>query len=206
MRRMAATAGEWCGVFDHRLRRLLAVRLLGVAAVVLALSLATSGRAPAADDLPIDAFFGTFTGQTEADPEQEVEKRELEVAIGPADRGFRLAWTTVIHKPDGRLKRNEQTVEFRRTERPGIYVSAVRKDMFGNKRPVDPLKGQSFIWATVRADTLFTYAMVISDQGTIELQVYERTLVDGGLDLRFYRFSEGWLRKTINTRLDRVDG
>jgi len=45
--------------------------------------------------------------------------------------------------------------------------------------------------------------MVINDEGAIELQIYDRTLTDYGLELKFSRFSEGWLTKAITARLDR---
>jgi len=62
-----------------------------------------------------------------------------------------------------------------------------------------------YLWAKIVRDTLSVYAMVINDEGAIELQIYDRTLTEYGLELKFSRFTEGWLKKAIIARLDRVD-
>jgi len=172
-------------------------------AAVLVLVFGTA--AIAEDDKPIEAFFGEYEGTTVVDEGNALSKRELHVEISEAKKGFRLSWKTVIHKPDGRKKTSENAFEFRPSGREGISVSAVRKDMFGNRVPLDPLKGESFLWAKIVRDTLSVYAMVINDEGAIELQIYDRTLTEYGLELKFSRFTEGWLKKAIIARLDRVD-
>ena len=170
-------------------------------AAVLVLGFGTAAFAD--DDKPIEAFFGEYVGTTVVDEGNALSKRDLHVKIGAASKSFRLSWTTVIRKPDGREKTSENAFEFRPSGRAGIFVSAVRKDMFGNQVPLDPLKGESFLWAKIVRDTLSVYAMVINDEGAIELQIYDRTLTDYGLELKFSRFSEGWLTKAITARLDR---
>lgn len=110
-------------------------------AAVLVLVFGTA--AIAEDDKPIEAFFGEYEGTTVVDEGNALSKRELHVEISEAKKGFRLSWKTVIHKPDGRKKTSENAFEFRPSGREGIFVSAVRKDMFGNRVPLDPLKGES---------------------------------------------------------------
>lgn len=170
------------------------------------LIVAFGGAAIAGGDKPIEAFFGSYEGTAVVDEGGGLSRRDLRVEIVPARKGFHLTWKTVIHRSGRREKTRESSFEFRPSGREGIFVSAVRKDMFGNRVPLDPLKGESFLWAKIVRDTLSVYAMVINDDGDIELQVYDRTLTDDGMELKFSRFSGGWLKKAIIARLDRVGG
>jgi hypothetical protein len=178
--------------------------VLGVAllcGVVVALA---GVPAPAAENLSIEDFYGTYRGHWKGDEDQNLAKRDVEVEIRKAGKGFLLEWKTVIHKADGGKKTSEQSVEFRRTDRPNIYISAVKKDMFGNKKPMDPIKGEPLLWSVLSRDTLSTYSMTIGEAGNVEMQMYERTIVDEGMELRFYRFTNGWISRALNVLLERV--
>lgn len=194
-----ATRSATWGTLDalRHLRR----RFFTASLMAFALAWLTHQPSAAAEGRPIEDFYGNYSGETVVDTGEGLSRRQLRVDIGPANKGFLLQWQTLIEKADGRMKDNAHRVEFRQTKRPGIYVSAVRKDVFGNKRPFDPLSGETFMWSSISGDSLFTYAMLISDDGKVDLQVYQRTLVDGGLDLRFYRFREGWLQRAITATL-----
>lgn len=178
-------------------------RVFAASLMTLALAWLANHPAAAATDRPIDDFFGDYSGETVVDTGDGISRRQLRVAIAPADKGFSLEWQTLSEKDDGRVKDSTHRVEFKQTKRPGIFVSVVRKDVFGNRRPLDPLSGGTFMWSSISGDSLFTYAMLISDDGKVDLQVYQRTLTEGGIDLRFYRFREGWLQKAITASLFR---
>ena len=60
------------------------------------------------------------------------------------------------------------------------------------------------MWAQITGDTLYTYGMLINDDGASDLQVYERTRTEDGLELRFYRFADGWLKKATTGTLKEV--
>ncbi len=182
-----------------------ACRVFCILVVAMAIVTGLNGRAVAAD-LPIEDFFGTYVGRVEANPDRDRERRDINVAVSKVKLGFKLDRTTIITKLDGRTKRSHEVIEFHRTDRKGIFISAVKMNMFGAMRAVDPLKGETYIWAAVRGDTLFTYAIVIGDKGALELQVREYTLDEGDIALRYYRFTEGWLRKAIDVRLNRAEG
>ena len=167
--------------------------------------LGSAGIASAADR-PIDAFFGRYEGQTISETaEGLLGKRDLGVMIEPTDTGFRLSWTTIVRRPDGTTKRKDYTIDFQPSDRGGIYASAMRKDLFGNRLPLDPLKGDPYIWARINGETLSVYALLVNDAGGFEMQVYDRTLTPEGLDLRFSRFADGWLQKMITGTLSRTD-
>ena len=75
----------------------------------------------------------------------------------------------------------------------------MRRDAFGNMRPVNPLiEGVPYVWATIKGDTLTIYALLITEGGGYELQTYARTLTDKGLKLKFTRLVDGRQLKAIN--------
>ena len=103
--------------------------------------------------------------------------------------GFNVSWTTITKRADGRKRKKSYSIDFSTSKRDGIYSSAMRRDMFGNRRPIDPLAGGvPFVWATLKGATLTVHALLITDDGGYELQSYRRTLVEKGLRLEFRRF------------------
>ncbi|MGB0681101.1 MAG: hypothetical protein ACPGOV_00240 [Magnetovibrionaceae bacterium] len=172
------------------------------------LGLALSQPAHAEGESGIEPFFGTFSGHAIVGAVDGLSGRDLEVEISPAAKGgFRLTWLAITRRIDGRLKRKAYTITFRPSGRDDIYASAMRKDSFGNWMPLDPLKGDPFVWATINDRTLTVNALIITDEGSYEMQTYDRTLRDdGNMDLRFARIRDGEAMKEILATLTREEG
>lgn len=154
----------------------------------------------------LSRFFGHYEGIAVAggDEADELQLRDLTVDIRPhGKRGFTVAWTTVIRKPDGRLKRTDASVDFEPAPRDGVYGSAMRKNMFGQPVPLDPLAGEPFVWATLSGDLLVVHSLIITEDGGYEMQSYERTLTTEGMRLRFVRVRDGRPLRTVEGELHR---
>ncbi len=159
-----------------------------------------------ADDLSLAEFCGDYEGQTISSTENGLSKRDLSVSIRDCGKGFTIAWTTVTRKSDGRLKRKSYTIDFRPTERKTVFASAMRTNMFGGKVPLDPLKGDPYVWARVSGRTLTVFALIVTHDGGYEMQVYDRTIAENGLDLKFSRFRNGVPLKQVTGKLVKTGG
>ncbi len=144
-----------------------------------------------AGDIPIETFFGDYVGQTISVVGGEMKKRDLSVSIKPNDTAFTIDWTAITQKSSGKIKRKHYSIDFHATKRKNIFSSAMQTNMFGHRQALDPLKGDPYVWAKIIGATLTVYALLISDDGGYEMQVYDRTLTDDGLHLRFSRVRNG---------------
>ena len=79
----------------------------------------------------------------------------------------------------------------------------MRRDAFGHSEPLDPLKGEPYVWADIEGPTLRVHALLITDDGGYEMQVYRRTLTADGMTLEFSRNRNGKELKTIYGNLQR---
>lgn len=156
-----------------------------------------------ATDATLARFFGEYEGRGMQPAEEPLSPRDLSVSIRPHDEGFTLDWTTVIGRSDG-PRRQSYSIDFSPTNRAGIFASAMRRDTFGHSEPLDPLNGDPYVWARIAGDTLTVDALLITDDGGYEMQVYERTLTPDGMDLRFSRDRNGREMKTITGTLKRT--
>lgn len=183
---------------------MIAVRAL---AFVLACVAAVSGNTARATDTSISAFFGQYAGQAISSTEEGLSKRDLSVQIRDAGYGaFTADWITFTRKDSDKRKRKSYSITFRPTNRTGIFGSAMRSDKFGNTVPLDPLTGDPYVWARLHQKTLTIHALHITEDGGYEMQVYARTLVADGLELRFSRIRDGKQMKEITGTLVRFDG
>jgi hypothetical protein len=158
-------------------------------------------------NLTIKNFYGTFVGQTVFESESGLSKRDLNVVVKPEDKdGFNITWTTISQRPDGSIKRAEHSVSFKPTRREGIYSSAMQVNRFGARVPLDPLRGDPYVWARIEGNKFSVYAMLITDEGGYEMQTYDRTLADGDMHLEFSRVRNGIPLKKITAKLERIDG
>ncbi len=151
-----------------------------------------------------EKFVGEYLGEGLSNEGDDLTKRDLTVKIKPRRAGFSLTWVSVTHKSDGTLKRKSYTVQFKPERKSGLYGSAMRTDMFGNQVPMDPLKGEPYVWARISGDSLFVYAMLITEEGGYEMQVYERTLTLNGMQLTYSRVRNGEIMRTVRGTLKRV--
>ncbi|MBI3458387.1 MAG: hypothetical protein HY002_21660 [Candidatus Rokubacteria bacterium] len=149
-------------------------------------------------------FFGEYVGEAISETGGELGKRDIQVKIAPRGNGFVVTWTTVIRKAGGEIRRGDTSVGFQPSDRPNIYRSAMGVDVFGNAVPLDPLRGDPYVWARIDAQTLTVYALLITDAGGYEIQVYERTLKPGGMDLRYSRVRDGRILRTVTGTLKKV--
>ena len=170
--------------------------------VLAAMTLA--GRAQAGDLW--SPFIGTYAGSTIEKGSGIVEKRDLAVTIKTLEdgQGFIVDWQALIYRPGGSIDEKRLDVSFRPSGRGSVYSAAMRHDMFGHDVPLDPMKGEPYLWATIDGDTLTVNALIISDDGRFEVQSYVRTLTPAGLHLMFFRSIDGTKTKTIEADLNRI--
>ena len=176
----------------------------GTARLIAVIGLVLAGWPVAAADKDISAFYGTYAGGTIRRGPASASPRDLQVAIHPTDGGFNVAWQTAIHEQMGDVRQKAYSINFRPTERPGVFSSQMRANKFGNMVPLDPFKGDPFIWARLSGDTLTVYALHITDKGGYDMQVYDRTLTADGMNVHFTRLREGQPATDIEGSLRRV--
>jgi hypothetical protein len=152
-----------------------------------------------------ERFFGSYEGTSTSIPDGEIAARNHRVMIMPYEGGFMVDWVTVMHKANGRIKRVGYSIAFKPTRRKNIYASAMRMDLFGHRVPLDPLKGDPFVWATLSGDTLTVYAVHITDSGGEDLQIDKRTLTPQGLDLEFVRLRDEQPVRRVRATLQKID-
>lgn len=150
---------------------------------------------------PIEAFFGIYEGTAISTVNRDSAVRDIKVSIHPHGAGFNVTWSTI----KGEGKRKSYSIDFETTKRPGIFGSAMRRNKFGDSVPLDPLGGNSYVWARITGQTLTVYGLIITREGSYEMQVYHRTLTDEGLDLEFFRYLEGEPVRLITGKLVRVE-
>lgn len=175
------------------IRSLLAVAMAG-------LLFAAAAQQSGAQQLPIDAFYGTFDGSGIAEDSDSlyfgVTVRDLDVTIGPEDTGFYVEWTSIIRSggnpsaPD--VRERISRMSFRESGRPGIFSAADSGD---------PLTGEVLAWAYVADNTLSVHIMAVGDDGGYEINTYDRTLSAAGMELKFSNSRNGAPVRTVAGRL-----
>ncbi len=158
-----------------------------------------------AGERKIDEFFGEYTGKSLTGSDLGLKPRDLRLSIKPKGEGFIIDWLTVIPKANGKVARRRTAVEFQRSRLANLYESAMRKDMFGNPQPLDPMKGEPYVWARLTGDTLSTYILLVIEGGSYEMQAYHRTLIPGGLRVRFTRQREDQTLRVVEAVLKRTN-
>ena len=172
-----------------------------LAAVAVLAALLGGGAARAGDDLTIEAFAGQFVGTGIAENDQSgdvaLTLRDLDVRISPEDDGFALSWTTVLRAADSSsVKRKAGAIYFVATDQAGVFRAAI--DM-------DPLAGLPFVWARIRGRTLTVHSLLVDNEGSYEIQTYDRTLTGDGMDLKFTRVRDGQPMRSVTGKLAKVD-
>ena len=170
--------------------------------IVLCLILIPGLRADAAS---FTAFLGDYVGETTFEVNGVQWKRNLNVAIKSKGKGFSVEWMTTTFKASGKVTKKTYSVDFVPSDREGIYSSAMKTNVFGGRVALDPLKGDPYVWARINGDTLTIFALLITESGGYEMQVYDRTLTPDGLDLKFSRLRYDKTSSTIEAKLTRLD-
>ena len=153
---------------------------------------------------PITPFIGKYEGSAEFEESGKKVTRDMSVNITETEDGFVVNWTSTSYKSDGRTKEKNYEIEFIDTLRDGIYSSAMGKNVFGNPVALDPLKGDPYVWARVSGNVLTIFSLLIDELGGYEMQEYNRTLVEGGLELEYKRVRNGLPLKNINSFLEKT--
>ncbi len=164
--------------------------------------LGPAGAALAAENLTVDAFYGTWKGSGEAHSPGNyfaLTARDLDVRIEAKGAGFSVAWTTVTH-PGGegstaKIKRKSSTIDFLPGGKPGVFKAA---------RPGDPLAGEAYAWARIKGQTLSVYLLSIDEHGAYVIQSYDRTLTGFAMELTFARIRDDEPERTARGKLVKV--
>lgn len=174
-----------------------------IAHYLLAAALGAIFMAPlqaTAKNLPISAFYGTFSGggiAHNADSEYfAMTTRDFDVVIKPEGGGVRINWTSVIRRGGDPLNPKVR----RRSSSKLLRATGVANVFHGSKSG-NPLKGEELCWARIDGNTLTVFLMTVSKEGIYELQQYDRTLSGVGMRLLFRSWRDGDRLRSVSGRL-----
>jgi hypothetical protein len=168
--------------------------------------------APQAAEGDLERFFGAYVGVAEVVETNtgETRKRDMDIVIEPYhDDGFMIHWVNVT-LVDGRrdlpgVERRIQQVRFEPAEDSDIFVEVAADNPFREREEIRPMHGDPVRWASLDGDRLHVYAFVVADDGTYELQVYDRVLTDKGIDIEFKRIVDGEVLRRISGSTARAE-
>ncbi len=176
------------------------LKSIKIGILLLSFSL-VSGQALAATQNPVyQPFVGHYKGHALLAEGHKKQQRDLTVDISTLDDGFRLQWQTVAYYKN-KVKTKHYSIDFKSSKRANIFRSAMKKNLFGAPQPLDPMQGEPYIWSRFKDKTMTVYALLITDDGGYEFQVYDRTLTSDGMQLTFRRIRNNNILKTISARL-----
>lgn len=152
----------------------------------------------------LSQFVGTYRGSVEV-PRADggADDRDMSVNIRLTKEGFLLGWTSTTEKQDGRRKTKTYQIEFHPSARDGVFSAAMKRNVFGHQVPLDPMAGEPFVWGRLTGETLTVFSLFIHPNGDYEMQQYDRTLAEGGLDLVYVARLNGEPRRQLSTFLRR---
>jgi hypothetical protein len=178
------------------------LRATGAAAgFLLALAL---GAPPGVSAASLEPFFGSYVGIAEVKDFEDGDsrQRDMDIVIEPYKRGgFKIHWVNVS-LVDGKravpgVERRVQTVLFEPAEDRAFFVEVEEDNPFRERDETRPMRGDPVRWASLDDQGLHVYSFVVLEDGRYELQVYDRTLTDVGLDIRFQRIVDSKLVREI---------
>lgn len=150
------------------------------------------------------AFVGTYSGSAEVVAlDGTLIPRDMSVEISKTKDGFRVQWTSITYRGDGSVREKSYEIDFVDSGRDGVFAAAQRKNVFGHEVQLDPMKGEPYVWSRIVDNTLTVYSLFVDADGGYSLQQYDRTLADGGLDLRFQTIRDGEIQRAVETFLAR---
>jgi hypothetical protein len=177
-------------------------RVLAVGLTVSGLLLAGGPQAAAGDLAP---FFGAYVGVAEVEdlPSGTTHQRDMDIVIQPYhEDGFMIRWVNVT-LVDGRrdlpgVERRVQEVRFEPAEGRDLYVEVAADNPFREREEIQPLHGDPVRWASLDGNRLHVYAFVMTEEGTYELQIYDRVLTDKGIDIEYRRIVDDQVVRHIS--------
>jgi hypothetical protein len=185
-------------------------RLMLAAAVALILALAAPAGGAAAS---LEPFFGAYVGVAEVQDfrgDGAVMQRDMDIVIEPYKQGgFRIHWVNVSLVDGQRavpgVERRVQTVLFEPAPDRDFFVEVAESSPFRERGETRPMRGDPVRWASLDDQGLHVYSFVVLEDGRYELQVYDRTLTDIGLDIHFQRIVDGALLREVTGTTARAD-
>ncbi|MFK7744389.1 MAG: hypothetical protein AB8B47_05000 [Roseobacter sp.] len=152
----------------------------------------------------ISRFIGSYEGSAEVvSANGDARFRDMSVEISQADDGFTVSWTSITYRKNGTAKEKSYTINFVPGDRAGVFASAMKRNVFGHSVQLDPMKGEPFVWSQIEGDTLSVYSIFVTEEGGYEIQQFDRTLADGGLQLDYQSVRDGAIQRTVSTFLRR---
>ncbi|WP_323783222.1 hypothetical protein [Leisingera sp.] len=184
-----------------RLCAVLSVKSLAVPALAACVLLCGAVQGIAAG---IAQFSGEYAGSVDVvKADGDIDPRDMSVTIHEMKKGFTIEWTATTEKDDGRKKTKTYEIEFLQSGREGVYSAAMTRNVFGHAVPLNPMEGEPFVWGRLTGDTLTVFSLFIHPNGDYEMQQYDRTLADGGLELVYISRLNGEPRRKLETFLAR---
>ena len=162
-----------------------------------------AGLCATASDLK--PFLGSYVGvaTVEDTKTREVRQRDMDIVIQPYENdGFRIDWINVT-LVDGRrdlpgVERRVQSALFEPVAGRDMYVEVEGPNPFQEREETQPMRGDPVRWASIDGPRLHVYAFEVLEDGTYELQIYDRVLTEKGLDIAFQRIVDGELVRRIS--------
>jgi hypothetical protein len=174
-------------------------RFLGPFALALVMACANS-----ASGASLDPFFGSYVGVAKVEnlEDGEVRRRDMDIVIEPYKHGgFRIHWVNVTLVDGQRavlgVERRVQTVLFEPAEERDFFVEVQEGNPFRERDETQPMRGDPVRWASLDDQGLHVYSFLVLEDGRYELQIYDRTLTDVGIDIRFQRIIDGAVVRRI---------
>ncbi|MEX0303887.1 MAG: hypothetical protein AB3N24_15825 [Leisingera sp.] len=183
--------------------RLKVLRILGPV-VVPVLAAAAFLLLPLQALADVSRFTGEYTGSVDiVKADGDIDPRDMSVKIQETRKGFIVMWTATTEKDDGRKKTKSYEVEFVPSGREGVFAAAMTRNVFGHAVPLNPMEGEPFVWGRVTNGTMTVFSLFIHPNGDYEMQQYDRSLADGGLDLVYISRLNGEPKRRLETFLTR---
>ena len=175
--------------------------LVFAALVALGIAMMAMGGAVRADIAP---FVGSYSGSADVvQVDGTSVPRDMSVEVKETRNGFTVTWTSVTYRASGKVSEKSYTVDFVPSGRGQVYAAAQKKNVFGHEVQLDPMKGEPYVWARIEGGTLTVFSLFVDVNGGYNLQQYDRTLTEGGLDLRFQTIRDGRILRAVDTFLER---
>lgn len=150
----------------------------------------------------IEDFVGTYIGSAEIIGNDGTPvMRDMSVTISEAGKGFNVAWTTATRRADGSSNSKSYAIDFTPSEREDVFSAAMQRNVFGKEVPLDPMKGEPYVWARILGDTMTVYSLFVTAEGGYEIQQFDRTLDEGGLQLEYQSVGNGEIGRQVSTFL-----
>ncbi len=150
----------------------------------------------------LEAFEGVYSGSAQiVTSSGETANRDMSVEIAETKSGFTVAWSTTSVRADGSINEKDYMIEFVPSERDGVFAAAMERNVFGHEVQLDPMKGEPFVWARIQNGTLSVFSLFVDEAGDYELQQFDRSLAEGGLQLEFKAVRNGETARTVSTFL-----